>query len=599
MQIIPHNRAFVQVEICPKNKRFPKSSVSNSKTTFSLTYLQQQALSLYDRGLNVFPQPIGAKGGYPWKQLQYTRLNREDELHGLLPLFAGQCNLAVMCGRTSGNLFVIDCESSHAFHYHCVQLEQRNIPVWSVETARGGHIYLRCEEGEVNNIKPGILQDAEIKGSQGYVLAPPSLHPNGTRYTWSQQDSDIIPVVSAKEIDWLINVDGKHTPLTYRPTSTNNKVSTWKLSNHVNKLSRQTVNYIEQGHLIPEGSRNNELFRASCDLAGNNYKEEETYNLLIDNAKLSGLSNYEISRTIHSAFSQKREPAVKASQQPKNWEYAFYYLTEKKWRGRGSNSKRALMLALIESARRSQNPDGIFRASIRELSQLARIGTATIQRLLPTFQSQDDPILFHCGYDRTSNATLWKFSNHILQMGKSIKMKMDTSPLIPPWLSFSVSVFNSDTAERSALGLGGVYLYMMLQAQKAPLMPSAIAQLVSMTVNQVNYALSKLKEFGLVLRDKAGWFVDSEEDLERVAKEAGVLGKGLARRQRYAAERSVFVGKKMLKARLKRERHAFFAFFRQVSRQMSRYSQQIGAFLRDPLISDSLILGGSVEIEVI
>jgi len=599
MQIIPHNRAFVQVEICPKNKRFPKSSVSNSKTTFSLTYLQQQALSLYDRGLNVFPQPIGTKGGYPWKQLQYTRLNREDELHGLLPLFAGQCNIAVMCGRTSGNLFVIDCETPQAFEHHCNQLAQRNIPIWSVETGRGGHIYLRCAEGEINNIKPGILRDTEIKGSQGYVLAPPSLHPNGRRYTWTRQESDFIPVISVQNIDWLIDGDGKPTPLTYKPTPKDSNVPAWRLSSHISKLSRQTLDYVKQGHLVPEGFRNNALFRASCDLAGNNYREEDAHRLLVDNAKLSGLSDNEISCTIRSAFSQKREPSIKSNQQPENWEYAFFYLTEKNWSGRGSNSKRALMLALIESARRSQNPDGIFRASIRELSQLARIGTATVQRLLPTFQSRHDPILFHCGYDRTSNAALWRFSDRILQIGKSVKMKMDTSPLIPPWLSFSVSVFNSDAAERSALGLGGLYLYVMLQAQKHPLMPSAIAELVSMTVNQVNYALSKLKEFGLVLRDKFGWFVEGEVELERVAEEAGTLGKGLVRKQRYAAERAIFVGRSMLNARLKREKQAFFVFFRQVSRQMSRYSRQIGAFLRDPLISDSLILGGSVEIEAI
>lgn len=599
MQIIPHNRAFVQVEICPKNKRFSKSSVSNSKTTFSLTYLQQHALSLYDSGLNVFPQPIGTKGGYPWKQLQYTRLDREDQLHGLLPLFAGQCNIAVMCGRTSGNLFVIDCESPQSFEYHCNQLEQRDIPIWSVQTARGGHIYLRCAEGEVNNIKPGVLKDTEIKGSQGYVLAPPSRHPNGTRYSWIRQDSDIIPVISTQNIDWLSDRNGKPIQLTYKPTSSDNNVPVWKLSHYTNRLSKQTMNYIKQGHLIQEGSRNNELFRAACDLAGNNYKEEEAYRLLIDNAKLSGLSFTEISRTIRSAFSQQREPSVKVSAHSENWEYAFYYLTQKKWSGRGSNSKRALMLALIESARRSQNPNGIFRASIRELSQLARIGTATVQRLLPTFQLKNQPILFHYGYDQTSKATLWKFSNHVLQLGKSIKLNMDTSPLLPPWLSYSVSVFNSDVAERSALGLGGLYLYMMLQSQKKPLMPSAIADLVSMTVNQVNYALSKLRQFGLVLREKAGWFVEQLADLDQVARDAGVLGKGKARMARYGLERATFVGRSVLNARLKRENQSFFRFFRQVSGQMSQYAQQIGAFLRDPLISDSLILGGSVEIEVI
>lgn len=596
MQIIPHNRAFAQVEICPKNKQFPKSSVSNSKITFGLTHLQRQALSLYDMGFNVFPQPLGAKGGYPWKQLQYSRLNREDQLHGLIPLFAGSCNIAVMCGRTSGNLFVIDCESPAAFQYHCDQLEKRQIDIWSVETARGGHLYLRCSDGEIENIKPGILKQAEIKGSQGYVLAPPSLHPSGIRYTWSRQDTDSIPLVRAKDIDWLTDHNGNPIQLNSRLTTFSPNISPWKLSYQEKRLSKQTINYINQGHTIQEGSRNNSLFSACCDLAGNDYTEEEAHRLLLDNAKLSGLSSAEASRTIHSAFARKREPAIKKVQDPTNWEYAFYYLTQNQWIGRGSNSKRALMLALIECSRRTTNDNGIFRASIRELSQLARIGTATVQRLLPAFQTSTQPIIFNCGSDQTSNASLWKFSDYILRMGKSIKLKMDTSPLLPPWLSYSVSVFNSDAGEREALGLGGMYLYTMLASEQRPLMPLAIADFVSMTVNQVNYALAKLRLFGLVVREKLGWVVRATVDLDEIAEKVGVLGKGKARKSRYMAERAIFIGRNLLSMRLKREREKFFDSFRQISGLMCKYSQEIQTLLQDPLVSDSLIMGGEIEI---
>ena len=181
--------------------------------------------------------------------------------------------------------------------------------------------------------------------------------------------------ISIQNIDWLSDGDAKPISLTYKPTASDSNVPVWKLSHYTNRLSKQTMNYIKQGHLIPEGSRNNELFRAACDLAGNNYEEEDAFRLLLTNAKLGGLSSNEISRTIKSAFSQQREPAMKTKVHSESWEYAFYYLTQKKWSGRGSNSKRALMLALIESARRSQNANGIFRASIRELSQLAKIGT--------------------------------------------------------------------------------------------------------------------------------------------------------------------------------------------------------------------------------
>lgn len=50
-----------------------------------------------------------------------------------------------------------------------------------VATPRGGtHIYLRpCGDGNATNVVPGV----DFRGRGGYVLAPPSLLPNG-RYKW-------------------------------------------------------------------------------------------------------------------------------------------------------------------------------------------------------------------------------------------------------------------------------------------------------------------------------------------------------------------------------------------------------------------------------
>src|SRR6187549_2448856 len=84
----------------------------------SLSPIQDTALYLYNLGLNVFPQPHGKKAGLPWRRLQYSRLHPTDPLVGIQALTAGKCNLAVMCGSTSRNLFVIDCESILALNTH-------------------------------------------------------------------------------------------------------------------------------------------------------------------------------------------------------------------------------------------------------------------------------------------------------------------------------------------------------------------------------------------------------------------------------------------------------------------------------------------------
>ena len=140
--IITHKHQFIQPDLLefPKKKQIGADSHTTIEDTSS--EIQHTAFSLYDIGLNPFPLPLGKKGGYPWKQLQYTRLDRNHEQAGLFMLFTGNCNLAIMCGRTSRNLFVIDCESPQALEFHIGQMRKHNIPLWVSETQRGGHIYM-------------------------------------------------------------------------------------------------------------------------------------------------------------------------------------------------------------------------------------------------------------------------------------------------------------------------------------------------------------------------------------------------------------------------------------------------------------------------
>src|SRR5690349_1022809 len=111
MTIIPQFPPFIQAGIYPNLDLLASNSGRLTAHLPEQTPVQTQAYTLFDAGLSVFPLPRGSKSGYPWKRLQYTRLNRNDSVYGLSPLFAGDCNIAVMCGATSGNLFVLDCET--------------------------------------------------------------------------------------------------------------------------------------------------------------------------------------------------------------------------------------------------------------------------------------------------------------------------------------------------------------------------------------------------------------------------------------------------------------------------------------------------------
>lgn len=69
----------------------------------------------------------------------------------------------------------------------------------SAITGRGGsHLYYKYDGSEKYGNRTGILDGVDIRGDGGYVIAPPSLHPNGTEYQW-ENDPDEVPMSEITE----------------------------------------------------------------------------------------------------------------------------------------------------------------------------------------------------------------------------------------------------------------------------------------------------------------------------------------------------------------------------------------------------------------
>jgi len=526
--------------------------------------IQEEARKLYDAGLNVFPQPAGKKAGYPWKKLQFVRLHRTHYKFGLHALFVGQCNVAVMCGRTSNDLFVIDCESRAQFEYNIEQMQLRGLPLWAVETTRGGHIYLLSTKGEVESVSPGKIPDTEVRG-KGYVIAPPSIHPSGLIYQWKHRDGDTPPAIDPTKVNWLKDYDGH----TVRLKSKQNKKRATATKQY-NPLSQKTQDYLQNGASLPEGTRNNRLFEAACDMHGNGYTQQDVYAALVPIAKSSGLNAAEITHAIDSAFSKPRTPSKKpkpsSSQsttqraQSRNWEAALVYTQNREWTGRTGNTDRAVMLALAERARIGSNENGTFRASVREIAVTARISKETAHKALKRLKTQK--VISRAGNDITSKASLWRFGDTVL----NDRHKQHGGEQRANWytrtngLSSSVPVSASDAVERGALGQSGMRVYRALIAN-GPLLPKGIAEVEGLSVGQARYGLRKLRDFDLVERLPEGWRAIPATDVqldERVALPAGTLGKGEARKRRYEEERALFAGREIFGARSRMDPSFFF-----------------------------------------
>ena len=586
MSIIAYNRDFVQVGIV--NPTDNSQTFANNRRIFEKkrTTSQSVAYELFDLGFNVFPQPIAHKGGFAWKRLQYTRLDRNHASYGIGTLFAGDCNLAIMCGRTSGNLFVIDCESLESLEYHMTQLRARGLPLWVSMTGRGGHIYLRATNGEVHNIEPFILKDAEIKGQNGYVLAPPSIHPTGAQYQWLMREGKEPPSIHTNQVDWLQTTQEQHVKLDVDTTTENITYGKWSypVISPQSKLSKATREYILNGYQIAEGSRNKRLFVAACDMNGCGYSQSDCEAQLMPPALGSGLPSYEAKRTIESAYSKQRSPSrptQKIASDNYEWRYALLWATKYKWQGRTNATDRVVFLALIERYRLSQNNDNLFRGSIREIATLARIGTTTATKALERLEKKN--LIAKIAPDKVSGASLWSFDKRIIERGKKIELNLSTLSIPPHWLRYSVSVFNSDIAERGALGHSVLFVYEYLQTQNQSLMPSEIADLLGISVNQVNYALAKLRVYDLIDRVASGWLTSGSATNDAIAQQAGTLGNGQKRRARFAQERSVYAGQLLFSSRFKREGKQFM--------RAVQHQREISQVLDDPLVQFAMELG--------
>jgi hypothetical protein len=92
--------------------------------------------------------------------------------------------LAIVCGEVSG-LIVLDVDDPETFEPWLKKSKHQLPPTPQVKTSgEKYHCYFRHPGGKVKNSVKKI-PGADIKADGGYVVAPPSIHPNGSKYEWT------------------------------------------------------------------------------------------------------------------------------------------------------------------------------------------------------------------------------------------------------------------------------------------------------------------------------------------------------------------------------------------------------------------------------
>lgn len=116
-------------------------------------------------------------------------------------------NIGIATGSVSGGLVVIDLdrdEDKGIDGYEVLknwQRENGELPETSMSiTGRGGYHYFYKDAAQWKN-KVGLYEGVDIRGEGGYVVAPPSIHPNGRCYEWEQEPL----VYGFAEVDSLVS----------------------------------------------------------------------------------------------------------------------------------------------------------------------------------------------------------------------------------------------------------------------------------------------------------------------------------------------------------------------------------------------------------
>ena len=158
--------------------------------------------------------------------------------------------------RTEG-IIVVDVDrhdpSKDGFEsLHELEAQHGALPeTWIALTPSGGeHYYFRCDDQRLTkaeDVRPGI----DYRGCLGYVLLPPSIHPNGGRYEW---DAGHQP---------------NETPLAYLPEWLHDILLAATSS------PKESASSFEVPEKIESGQRNDLLFRTACSLRAKGLTEKE------------------------------------------------------------------------------------------------------------------------------------------------------------------------------------------------------------------------------------------------------------------------------------------------------------------------------------
>ena len=120
-------------------------------------------------------------------------------------------NIGIQTGKVSG-IIVVDVDKFDNWFYNSHD-PTFHTPI--ARTGKGLHYYFKYQEGIKNSVGK-IADGVDVRSDNGYVVAPPSIHPDtGKPYSWSIAPWECPLAEFPKELMWKLEEPIIHSPKTY------------------------------------------------------------------------------------------------------------------------------------------------------------------------------------------------------------------------------------------------------------------------------------------------------------------------------------------------------------------------------------------------
>jgi len=262
-------------------------SINNIETW--INFYQQQGFSII---------PLKEKDKRPnipsWEKYQKQHPSKEEITEWLnQDLFK---NIGIVCGAVSNNLVVIDIDDKHI-------VDELNLKYdkiidkghWIANTGKGYHIYCKHNSDPGSIVKDDTLH-LEYRANGGYVVAPPSIHPNGDEYQFFYCETiESLPLLKSEDVKQVFD----------------DMVTRLQKKRGIKKTVKKSISEVKKG--VAYGMRNDTAFKLACQYRSSGLTREETTKLMMDwNSKNKPpLHDNEIINCIRSAYKETIEISKK------------------------------------------------------------------------------------------------------------------------------------------------------------------------------------------------------------------------------------------------------------------------------------------------